>query len=249
LNRAPTISFSLLAALALLLATPCLAQTLTPGQSVLAPSRISPPPPAIPGAYEDQPVREQGNLPPSTTAGGKLTAADSSSTPLDFHRVAISLVIVLALVFLCRWGARYLFPSASVGRSSQVMKVISRSVIAPKQQLLLIQVGRRLVLVGDCGMQMNALAEITDPDEVAGLLGQLRANSAADPTRQSKTSNPFGNLLGRAQSQFDDLPVPAVSDTDEDGDDFIAAGVEGTRGELEGLTDKIRMLSKQLGKT
>jgi hypothetical protein len=142
-----------------------------------------------------------------------------------------------------------MFPSASVGRSSQVIKVISRSVIAPKQQLLLIQVGRRIVLVGDCGMQMNALAEITDPDEVASLLGQLRANSAADTLRDSKISKPFGSLLGRAQRQFDDLPVPAAAEPEDDGDEFIAAGVDGTRGELDGLTDKIRMLSKQLGKT
>jgi len=124
------------------------------------------------------------------------------------------------------------------------MKVLSRSVIAPKQQLLLIQVGRRLVLVGDCGQQMNALAEISDPDEVAGLLGQLRAGPPA-----VESSNPFAPLLGRAQRKFDDLPVPPAIDPDPEDGELAVAGVEETRGELSGLSEKIRLLSRQLGKT
>jgi len=199
------------------------------------------PPPAIPGAYETQPVRASGVAP---LISSKQDPTHSlSSTPVDFRRVAISLGIVLALVFICRWAARYFFPSASVGRSSQVMKVLSRSVIAPKQQLLLIQVGRRLVLVGDCGQQMNALAEISDPDEVAGLLGQLQANSSSE----SPSRNPFAPLLGRAQRDFED--VPSAADPDEDQTQLVAAGADETRNELSGLTDKIRMLSRQLGKT
>jgi flagellar protein FliO/FliZ len=226
----------------LLLACPCLAQTpaqtSTPGQSVLAPSRIAPPP-AIQGAYENQPVRASGA---TSSANLKQDASSSlSTTPVDFRRVAISLGIVLALVFLCRWAARYFFPSASVGRSSQVMKVVSRSVIAPKQQLLLIQVGKRLVLVGDCGQQMNALAEISDPDEVAGLLGQLQSTEAP-------ANNRFAPLFGRAQRDFED--VPSAADPDEDEPELaVADGADETRNELSGLTDKIRMLSRQLGKT
>jgi flagellar protein FliO/FliZ len=228
--------------LSLFLASRCLAQT-----SVAKPL----PPPAIEGAYDHDPVRQQGTTPQSASGVGKpASTQDLSTSPLDIRRVAMALAIVLGLVFVCRWAARWMFPSAGVGRSSQVMKVLSRSVIAPKQQLLLIQVGRRLVLVGDCGQQMNALAEISDPDEVAGLLGQLRAGLPGEigSETDNASNKPFGPLLGRAQRQFDDVPVPAEADPEENDDAVVTAGVDETRDQLSGLTDKIRMLSRQLGK-
>jgi flagellar protein FliO/FliZ len=237
-----------LAIFSLLLTSRCIAQTTAPTAS---------PPPAIEGAYEHDSIRHAGVTPTVLSNGKTTTGAQSESpNPLDIRRAALALGIVLGLVFICRWAARWMFPSAGVGRSSQVMKVLSRSVIAPRQQLLLIQVGRRLVLVGDCGQQMNALAEISDPDEVAGLLGQLRADAPAAESR-----NPFAPLLGRAQKQFDDLPVPPAVDPDEEDGEPAFTGAEETTGELSrelgsklggelgGLTEKIRLLSRQLGKT
>ncbi len=244
----------------------------TPGQSVLAPRRIqhplrgvvfaillsfsshcfaqatapaAPAPQAIEGEYEHQTLMG-ANAASSKSANARNSASPDgpASNALDIRRVIFSLGIVLALVFACRWLARWLFPSATVGRSTQVMKVLSRSVIAPKQQLLLIQVGRRLVVVGDSGQQMNALAEISDPDEVASLLGQLRnAPAEAEPQKS------FDPLLGQARLQFDDSAVPGATDPDDDEPELAVAGVDETRGELSGLTEKIRMLSRQLGKT
>ena len=226
-----------LVVLLLLMATRSMGQTTVPAAAA---------PPAVEGAYEHNSLRDVGAS-ANISADGKQPSSASNpySSSLDIRRVAVALGIVLGLVFVCRWAARWMFPSAGVGRSSQVMKVLSRSVIAPKQQLLLIQVGRRLVVVGDCGQQMNALAEISDPDEVAGLLGQLRADQPA-----SESSNPFAPLLGRAQRQFDDVAVPSAAGHDEEDDDveLAVAGVDQTRGELSGLTEKIRMLSRQLGK-
>jgi flagellar biogenesis protein FliO len=179
----------------------------------------------------------------SPKSDGKNPAGASDSiNQIDFRRVVISLAIVLALVFLCRWAAKWFFPSAAVGRSSQVMKVLSRAVIAPRQQLLLVQVGKRLVMVGDCGQQMSALAEITDPDEVATLLGQLRADTPAP-----ESTNPFAPLLGRARAQFDESTVPSAGEPDDEDSEMVLAGVAQTRTELSGLTEKIRMLSQALG--
>jgi flagellar biogenesis protein FliO len=229
---------TLLSLLWLLLTSHCLAQTTAPA----LPRPIAPAP--IEGAYEHDALHKPAGVSILTTDGKQNIAVQSpASGPLDIRRVAIALGIVLGLVFICRWAARWMFPSVVAGRSSQVMKVLSRTVIAPKQQLLLIQVGRRLVLVGDCGQQMSALAEITEPDEVASLLGQLRADP---PVTQS--ANPFAPLLGRAQQRFEDLPVPPI-DESEDGAELAIAGVDQTRGELSGLTEKIRLLSRQLGKT
>jgi hypothetical protein len=108
--------------------------------------------------------------------------------------------------------------------------------------LLLVQVGKRLVMVGDCGQQMSALAEITDPDEVATLLGQLRADTPAP-----ESTNPFAPLLGRARAQFDESTVPSAGEPDDEDSEMVLAGVAQTRTELSGLTEKIRMLSQALG--
>jgi flagellar biogenesis protein FliO len=234
-TRASCLCPRLAAAVVLFLfASHCLAQTTAPAIA---------PPPAVEGAYEHDSLRHNGVAASASTPGKTGTAPQfEPSSTFDVRRVVTALAIVLGLVFACRWGARWMFPTAAVGRSSQIMKVLSRSVIAPRQQLLLIQVGRRLVLVGDCGQQMSALAEISDPDEVASLLGQLRAEP---PPIES--SNPFAPLLGRAQRQFDDLNVPPAVDPDEEEPEFAVAGVDETRGDLSGLTEKIRMLSKQLG--
>jgi flagellar biogenesis protein FliO len=227
--------------LSLLLISRCPAQTTAPAA----------PPPAVEGAYEKDSLHI-ADAGAATSVNSKTVAGPQISSPisLDIRHLALSLGIVLGLIFICRWAARWMFPGAAVGRSSQVMKILSRSVIAPKQQLLLIQVGRRLVVVGDCGQQMNALAEITDPDEVASLLGQLRAQPELP-----EAARPFAPLLGRARDEFGDLPVPPVTppfasgnDHDEEENELAAAGVVETRGELTGLTEKIRMLSRQLGK-
>jgi flagellar biogenesis protein FliO len=233
-----------IAAVVVLLACSCPAQTTAP---------------AVEGAYEHNSLRrvaDSGAIAAIAATGGADRSRGVASEPagdgFDVKRVLLSLSIVLGLIFVCRWAARWAFPSAAVGRSSQVMRVLSRSVIAPRQQLLLIQVGRRLLVAADCGQQMSALSEITDPDEVAALLGQLRAEP---PGLEAVASgrNPFAPLLDRAQSMFAAHEVPPAGDGPDDREDdedesLALAGASSTRGELDGLTEKIRLLSRQLGK-
>jgi hypothetical protein len=153
--------------------------------------------------------------------------------------------------------AKRLFPTVAAARSSQAVRVLSRSVLSPKQQVLLLQVGRRVIVVGDTGAQMNPLAEITDPDEVASLVGQVEAEK-----RPSVTAA-FGGLFGRARDSFDadaepspQLPATDVSDEGEaegiverraaqDDQPPVQLGLDEARGELRGLMDKVKELSQQ----
>ena len=68
--------------------------------------------------------------------------------------------------------------------ATTAVQLLSRTVLSPKQHVMLLRVGRRLVVIGDSGGQMSALSEITDPDEVAALVGQIRDEklTAAGPT-------------------------------------------------------------------
>jgi len=67
----------------------------------------------------------------------------------------------------------------------RAMKILSRLVISPKQQLLMIQIGRRIVVVGDAGGQMSPLSEITDSDEAAALVAQLADEKSHQSSKDS----------------------------------------------------------------
>jgi len=81
-----------------------------------------------------------------------------------------ALALVVALIFL----ARYLLKRfGGAGRSpgrNEAIEVVARTAVAPRQQLMLVRLGERLVLVGTAGGGFSALCEITDPQEVAKLL-------------------------------------------------------------------------------
>ena len=77
---------------------------------------------------------------------------------------------------------------------------------------------------------MTPLAEITDPDEIAHLVGQVEQDKSGGASRA------FGGLFHRARKPFEepaDEPVPHPDAPDE------------SSGELDGLSEKIRLLSAQ----
>jgi flagellar biogenesis protein FliO len=145
--------------------------------------------------------------------------------------VALALAVVIGLVILLRWLARRWFPNVTGARAAGVVRVLAKSSVTPKQQVLLVQVGRRIIVACDNGTQMNALSEISDPDEVASLVGQLNGSDA--PAKEV-----FAAALGDAKREFDAEPAPAVE----------AAPPDPTHGELAGLAQKVRLLAQQLGK-
>ena len=80
--------------------------------------------------------------------------------------------VVLGLIFALAVGRASGFSRhGRAGEARGVVRVLSRTPVTPKQQVLLVQVGRRVLVVADNGTQMNPLSEITDPDEVAAAGG------------------------------------------------------------------------------
>jgi hypothetical protein len=124
------------------------------------------------------------------------------------------------------------------GNTTRAIEVMGSHVIGPRQRVLLLRVGKRLILVGHSSAGMNTLCEIQDPDEVASLLGQLAAQSSA-------AARPFSAAMNWARGRSDEVTAestqtPAPSDE---------AAVAATREELGGLMDKVRQLSKQYQRT
>ena len=208
-------------------------------------------PPASAASSVEKDVVRRGSS-PATTQPGSTTSSLVRSTPgLDVKRVFYSLAIVLCLIVGLRYGGKLLFPGAQSFKASRAVQVVSRNVIAPKQQVLVLQVGRRVVVVGDTGQHLNTLCEITDPDEVASLLGQIR-DAERDPVAKT-----FSSLFGRANSNYASSAAASDSVDDEDRlvqrEDDVEVGLEDpalntTRSELNGLMSKVRAMAEQFQK-
>jgi flagellar biogenesis protein FliO len=193
-------------------------------------------PPLPPTALGSEPVGNSGG----PTVVSPNTSGPAQPQGLDYPRVLAALGIVVGLIFVLRWVGRFFFPAATGRARNRAVEVLSRSPLSPKQQVMLLRVGQRLIVVGDSGSQMNPLCEITDPDEVAALVGQLRDEKIQIPKRA------FGSLFGRSRHAFetDDHP-PATATSElreaEENDPPVATARE----ELSGLRDRVRLLAEQ----
>lgn len=192
------------------------------------------------GIYENRTIRRADGA-SATTQGSGVPASPRGTSFLDLPRIGAALAIVLGLIFALRWLGRRFVPG--VARGSGMVRLLSRNVVTPKHQILLVQVGRRVLVVADNGTALSPLSEITDADEVAAILGQIRSGSAAD----AATAELFGAELGRARKDLDqalapgeDVPIPASRAEDE--------SLESTSGEIDGLMQKVRVLARQLGR-
>jgi flagellar biogenesis protein FliO len=194
--------------------------------------------PAPTGPFEQTMIRR-------TTDGGGTPATQTSLTagsptsPWNMGRVPLALGAVILLIIAMRRLGKGMLPGAANHRASRAVQVLVRSTVAPKQQIMLIQVGRRLVLVGSAGAEMNPLCEIDDADEVAEVLGQIRSE-------RRTAAKSFRALFGRVERAYEsqDVPAPDESEGEVDTNHPDAATAE-TREELSGLTERVRRIANQ----
>lgn len=190
------------------------------------------------GRFERELVRS----PSATRAASPATQSLTGMQAFDLNpaRLVLALGSVLMLIFVMRFVLKRFFPHVTSPKSNTAMRVLTRLPINPKQQLLLVQVGRRMVVVGDSGTHLSAISEITDQDEVVQLLAQLSED------HRSGESKTFVNLFGKARQDFDEEEVSqgekhslAIESPEE---------IEATKNELHGLISKVRDLSSQFRK-
>jgi flagellar biogenesis protein FliO len=179
---------------------------------------------------EDEPLKTAGQ----TTAAVSGSSSPSTANPLDIQRVVMALALVLGAIFLLRWiGQRLLLKSGTL-RGNKTIHVVSRSVLSPKQQVIMLRVGKRLIVVGDSGGQLNPLCEISDPDEVASLIGESHKEPA-------ETGKSFGAMFRRAEEPFTESSEAPAEETPAVGLDEGAT----TREQINKLMGKVQMMRKQ----
>ncbi|GIW76180.1 MAG: hypothetical protein KatS3mg104_1243 [Phycisphaerae bacterium] len=179
--------------------------------------------------YDDQPVRR------NRTQNNETPPKPVENTGFDWNRLLIAMGIVLGLILILKWIVARMYPGLHAQKGLQVVRVLSRLPISPRQHLLILQVGHRLLIVGDSGGQLSTLSEIRDPDEVAMLVGQIKTH--ADSTTSGSC---FAFLFGKAREDYQDPsevspidPEPAIQDTQE---------------QIKGLIDRMKTLTRAVRK-
>jgi flagellar biogenesis protein FliO len=189
-------------------------------------------------SFENRPLVHRDNSVPA--ADPKSPAAQTPSSSFDAPHIALALTAVIGLIFALRAVARRFFAGAAPFRNTAAVKVLCRCAVSPRQHLLLIQFGKRLLLVGDSGVSLNPLCEIRDDDEVSALMSRIREESA-------NAAHGFDSLFGLARKAFPHSTPPPPERFD-DSHELNDPAVESTQKELSDLSEKVRDLAKQIGR-
>lgn len=237
--------FAAMLALALLSGTASRAQT-TPVDGI----EIS----RMPAAAAPMPAPDSTSGPASAPAASDVIrrsnanspAAPSPAAPMvpDTIRVVLALSAVLALILILRWGGKRLMAAGAFGRGPRGVQVLGRTHLSPRQQVVILQVGRRLLVVGDSGGQLNTLCEISDPDEAAMLIAQVRGEARPEPPPQTAFSTVFRRASARFRGGEEEAGAPAHEPSVEDADPQLASA----RQELNGLAERVRSVARHLRK-
>ena len=164
----------------------------------------------------------------------KQNAASSTPTPWYRNGLVSLGVVLVAIVGVGMLARRFLMRSQVSG--AELMRVLSRTYLSPKQSIVLVQMGGRFAFLGVTPDRISTLRVVEDEEEAGALRSELRVK------RIQENQTAFAELLTDEEGRVGNHLEPA-----------LAAGpnrstqVSKTRGELKGLLEKLR--SRNAGRT
>jgi flagellar biogenesis protein FliO len=131
-------------------------------------------------------------LSPRSTLGSRTMDRPAPPTPSGaVGTVVASLAIVIGLFLVLAWCSRRFAPAGAAQLPSEVLELLGRSSLNPKQQVQLVRIGAKLLLIAHTAAGVDTLTEITDPEEVERLASLCRRGKPASAT------NSFTQVLGQ----------------------------------------------------
>lgn len=143
----------------------------TPQPSMLSPNSMLPPTAASALPLAPKSETNKGTERPAT--GGNTNTLTG---------VAVSLALVLGLFFAFAWFARSSLPQGMSRLPTEVIEPLGRMPILGRQELHLLRLGNKLVLMAISPTGMEPISEVTDPAEVDRLLGLCRRTATGSST-------------------------------------------------------------------
>lgn len=108
--------------------------------------------------------------------------------------MVFSLVIVLSAFLLLAWFIKKSQPGSFLKLPGQVVQVLGRTPMAPRQQMYVVRFGSKMLLISHQPGQTQTLGEITDLNEVERLAGLCEAN------QPNSISHSFRDVLRQVTS-------------------------------------------------
>jgi len=111
---------------------------------------------------------------------------------VDVFKTFVALAFVLGLIFVLAWAYRKYLPTGSpVGKEQEGWRVLGSRIIGPGRQIIVLEVGEKLLLVGLTKDNMSNLMEIdskTDRKLVTDALSNKPSASFADILKRTKSA-------------------------------------------------------------
>lgn len=198
---------------------------------VQSPTEPKTPAAATPASSEARPLGPMSGPPKLLPRQGETPGGGGDGWILS---TLAALGVVIGLIFVIRAVYARLGGTVATG-SSPVVEVLSRTSVAPKNHVLLLRVGERVLVVSDSTGGMRTLAQIDDAEEVAALLGAVAAAQPASITGS------FNQMLTRMHEPYDAVEIG------EHGGDGAEHRSDRAEDALSGLLSRIRRVSQRGG--
>jgi len=175
--------------------------------------------------------------------GGKPNAAQTQPSSVLgnagsgnwFLQTLAALGLVIGLVLFGRWAWMKLSGQVSAtGNGPRAVEVLSRTAVAPKNHVLLLRVGQRVLVVGDSAQGLRTLTEVNDPDEVADLLTSVTAQ------KENSATSSFQQMLGQVSGNFDEQALAADHGRDNSEHHF-----DRSRAAVSSLVSRVRSMANR----
>lgn len=135
-----------------------------------------------------------------------------------------ALAAVLGLILGLRWLLKRYGGRGGVGGSARVMEVLARTPVTARQQMVLVRVGKRLLVVGAGAEGLSSLASIEDPQEISDLLG------AVEQAKAHSLTNSFTQVLRGRRDEMTIRDEPGVEPVaEQDGRSPVGGAVSQVR--------------------
>ncbi|MBI5763874.1 MAG: flagellar biosynthetic protein FliO [Planctomycetes bacterium] len=167
--------------------------------------------------------------------GGRLTAtrepsvvkAESGLRSMD---LLWPMVVVLGLIVGGTLALRRWTPVAQRISARGGLQILGRHYLSGKQSLCLVRLGRRVVCIGVTPEHISTLAEIHDPEEIAGLVAGV----------QAATPHSFSSIFTRMAAQ------PAPTEVNDSADSLVGGNSTRARAatEVQDLLSRVRNWSR-----
>ena len=147
-------------------------------------------------------------------------------------QVGAALAVVIGLVFLGKAAAKKFLPQARTSNGKNVIEVLARYPLSKNQSLVLVRIGSQIVTLNQGKDASQSVLVISDPTEVAKILGQIDGQSP------NSIQSGFNKLLANARMDLED------PSNDPDRDDFELRSMEPEN--LDSQLDEMAAAKRQL---